>query len=399
MPAQNFAACAALSQSILEESGRIGPSSFVRGRHTSPWLSGLVIQKPWMDQMGRTIKNTIYERTAPTTTPAWQTVVTSDGASINSCLPPLSVIPFASTTQEFQLSHLALESVPICLEDIRASHDPVKAINSMTEQLMQNTNQVRIDRHRDEYLRLADHKIVVAPGLPEDDDAFPLTDPTSALTMGVLRKSRRRLNREASGTPPIATDGKGKNVYVVIAGGETIENLVVQDDKIRDDVRWSDRANELLGDLDFASFGGFIFMEDPFPPRYVGNGGSRARVPEYVADSTTLGNKLEVNPAYENGHYEVTFIFHPDVFISRVPDPKSQWGDITYGAQNYAGDFRWINKYDRNCNPDENIGYWRAVLAQASEPVFRQYGYAFLHLLCSPALNLTDCASGSGYVS
>jgi hypothetical protein len=40
-----------------------------------------------------------------------------------------------------------------------------------------------------------------------------------------------------------------------------------------------------------------------------------------------------------------------------VPNPNLKVGKLTYDAQNYRGDFKWINEYDKNCNPDKNSGY------------------------------------------
>lgn len=403
MPAQLFSSCATIDQHFLRESGRIGPDTFTRGRETEPIWLGLIAQKPWMNNMGVVIKNTIYERSGLTVAPTWLPVNPSDGASVNACIPPLTTISNSATTQEYQRYHIALESDPLCLEDIRNSNNPKQAIQAFQDNLMGNANYVRKERIRSEYFRLANHKIVVAPGLPEDETAFPLVQPTSAMTMGVLRRKYRQLQREADGTSgvnKVATNSRGATQFLFISSGETIENLIKNDDEIRDDFRWSPRVSELLGAYDQKfSYGGFIMQEESFPEHYNWNGAAFVRVPEYTPSATTIGNKLEINPYWENAQYEVSYIFHPDVMVSRVPDPGLQFGDVKYNAINYGLEWRWVNRYDRNCNPDENIGFFRAIGMQATEPVYRQFGYAFLALRCFPALDLVACTSGSGYNS
>lgn len=402
MPAQNFTACTAISQRFAVESGRIGYDAYTRGREKDPIWNGLVVQKQWDDQMGYTISNTVYQRSGLTAPPTWGDVVQSDGANINGCYPPLTVISNATTLQQYNRQWTALESNPLCLMDILASNEPRRAIAGFVSNLKDNAVYVRKERMRSEYERLATHKIVIAPGLPEDSAAFPLVQPTSPVTAGVLRGIYRRLQRESDGTDSIAKDSRGGENFLFTSSGETIENIIKADPDIRRDFRWSSRVDELLGSWSAAkiSYGGFVMCEESFPPRFNWNGADFVRVPEYTPQSTTIGNKLEINPAWNNAQFEMSYVFHPNVFINRVQATKTDFGNgVTYGPQNYSFDFMWINEYDRNCNPDKNIGYFRARGVYASEPVMQQFGYALLGLRCNVALDLVPCASNSGYNS
>lgn len=403
LPAQNFLACTALNQRLLTETGRIGPDAYKRGREADPLWLGLIRQRPWHDAMGKIVSNTIYQRSGLTTAPTWQPILQSDGANVNGCIPPLTVISNASTLTQYQLYHLALEGDPLCLNDIVTANEPRRALEAIQDNLMGNANYVKKERYRSEYERLCQHKVVIAPGLPEDSAGFPLVQPTSPVTFGVLRKYYRQLQREADGTTgvnKIAKNSRGATQFMFVSSGETIENAVKADNMIREDFHYSDRANELLGAFNNNfSYGGFIMWEDSFPPRYNWTGSDYVRISEYTGSATTLGTKLEINPAWNNAQYEVSYIFHPDVMISRVPSPETSFGDVKYRAQNYALEWRWINEFDRNCNPDRNIGYFRAVGQQASESVFPQFGYALMGLRCDVQLSLIPCSSGSGYSS
>lgn len=399
----SFTQCAQVSQRFTVEAGRIGPETYQRGRESDPLWLGLIQQKPWHDQMGYIVSNTVYQRSGLTTPPVWQQMQQSDGANINGCIPPETTVENATTLQQYQRSWLALESDPLCLMDIVVSNEPQRAIQGFVDNLKGNATYVRKERIRSEYERLCTHKIIIAPGLPEDSAGFPLVQPTSPMTAGVMRGIYRRLQRDTEGTKGVnkmARGEKGNELYMYVAGGETIENIVKGDPTIRQDFRYSDRVKELLGSWSSQfAYGGFIMWEEPFPPHYNWSGADFVRVPEYVGFATTIGTKLDVSFAWSTAQFETTYVFHPDVMNSRVPNVKQSWGDVTYQANNYSLDFRWINEYDRNCNKDRLIGYFRALGIQASEPIFPQFGYAFMSLRCDVALDLVPCAGGAGYAS
>jgi hypothetical protein len=404
MPAQNFAACATINEHFLVESGRIGPDAYNRGRETDPIWLGLIPQKAWHDNMGLLVNNTIYERSGLTTAPTWNNMTTSTGSDQGACFPPLVTISNATTEASYGRQWIALESDPLCLMDLVVSNEPRRAVQGFVDNLMQNAIYVRKERLRSEYERVAAHKIIVAPGLPEDSAAFPLVQPTSPITAGVLRTLYPRIQRDAdntTGATKVAKGSRGDQKFIFISSQETIENVVKNDSNIRDDFRWSSRVDELLGSWSAAriAYGGFIMCQELYPPRYNWNGSDFTRVPEYAGSATTIGTKLTVNPAWNNAQFEVSYIFHPDVMINRVPNQNQKFGEVTYGPLNYTLDFRWINKYDRNCNPDEIIGFFRAVGIYATEPVFTDLGYAILGLRCTVALDLVPCASNSGYNS
>lgn len=403
MPQPSFTACATISQRFAVEAGRIGPETYLRGRESDPLWLGLIQQKPWHNEMGNIISNTVFQRSGLTTPPNWALMTQSNGGDINGCIPPLTVVENATTLQQYQRSWLALESDPLCLMDIVISHEPRQAIQGFVDNLKGNATYVRKERIRSEYERLCTHKIIIAPGLPEDSQAFPLVQPTSPMTAGVLRGIYRRLQRDTDGTTgvnKIARGDRGEENFIYVAGGETIENIVKGDPTIRHDFRYSDRVKELLGNwsAQFA-YGGFIMWEESFPPHYNWSGSDFVRVPEYIGFATTIGSKLDVSFAWQTAQFEVTYVFHPDVMNSRVPAVKASWGDVTYAAQNYSLEFRWVNEWQQNCNPDRLIGWFRGLAIQASEPIFPQFGYAFLSLRCDVALDLVPCAGGSGYNS
>jgi hypothetical protein len=143
-----------------------------------------------------------------------------------------------------------------------------------------------------------------------------------------------------------------------------------------------------------------VFHSRPFPKRFNDNGsGGYTEVLPYASAGASVNgkNKYIINPAYKAAKYTTTVVFHPKAMEWLVPNPNLKVGKLVYDAQNYRGDFRWINEYDKNCNPDKNSGYWRAKMACAVKQIFPQWGYYILHLRCNLASDLVTCPTGSGY--
>ena len=331
-------------------------------------------------------------------------------------MAPVKTVGYAFDQKTFKLRHQAVESNWICLEDVRTSAFPIDDVNNYIKILADNINVEWVKRYDNDYLKGASDAGVllsVEPGLDDSGTAAftgdlatvtGTTAPTSVLTLGVLREIYDRLYQDNAGDDGDAVADDGSPVFNVFAERATIENLIKLNNDVREDIRWSDRVNDLLGPngsslLPKKSYGGYVFHSRPFPKRFNDNGsGGFVEVAPYVATTgAAKGTKYVINPAYKAAKYTSTVIFHPKAIEWLVPNPNLKVGKLVYDAQNYRGDFRWINEYDKNCNPDKNSGYWRAKMACAAKQVFPQWGYYLLHLRCNLANDLVACASGSGY--
>jgi len=404
MSAQTATTCEAISDQFQRETGRIALGTHRLGLYKDPYLR-FASQSAFPDNMGAVITNTIAQRTVAVGS-GWEDVgITGEGSpeQDNSCLPPVKKVSYAFDQNTFKLRHQALESDWICLEDVRTSAFPIDDVNNYIKILADNVNVEWIKRYDDDYFTHSEHKMVVAPSLPEDDTEFPSTAPTSVLTPGVLRTIYDALYQDNAGDDGDAVTDDGSPVFNVFAERATLENLIKLQDDVRQDIRWSDRVNDLLGAngsslLPKKSYAGFVYHSRPFPKRFNDDGdGGYEEVPPYISTGATKGTKYIVNPAYKSAKYTTTVVFHPKAMEWLVPNPNVKVGKLTYDAQNYRGDFRWINEYDKNCNPDKNSGYWRAKMACAVKQVFPQWAYYILHLRCNLANDLVACSAGSGY--
>ena len=404
MSAQTATTCEAINDNFQRETGRIALGTHRLGLFKDPYLR-FVTQSAFPDNMGKTITNTIAQRTVATGS-GWEEIgVTGESGQDNSCLAPVKKVGYAFDQKTFSLRHQAIESDWICLEDVRTSAFPIDDVNNYIKILADNVNKEWIERYDNDYYA-AVTKVSVEPGLAESTGSSfgSLPNPTSVLTVGVLRELYDRLYQNNAGDDGDAVTDDGSPVFNVFAERATIENLIKLNEDVRQDIRWSDRVNDLLGAngsslLPKKAYGGFVFHSRPFPKRFNDDGaGGYTEVAPYVATSgATKGTKFIINPAYKAAKYTSTVIFHPKAVEWLVPNPNLKVGKLVYDAQNYRGDFRWINEYDKNCNPDKNSGYWRAKMACAAKQIFPEFGFYLIHLRCSLANDLVACPSGSGY--
>jgi len=405
MSAPTGITCETINDNFVRESGRVALGTHRLGLYKDPYLR-FAQQSAFPDHMGKTITNIIAQRTLATGS-GWEDVgVTGESGQDDSCLPPVKKVGYAFDSKTFSLRHQAIESDWICLEDVRTSAFPIEDVNNYIKILADNVNVEWIKRYDDDYLAFAT-KVSVEPGLAESTSTSGFTNalpaPTSVLTVGVLREIYDRLYQNNAGDDGDAVTDDGSPVFNVFAERATIENLIKLNEDVRQDIRWSDRVNDLLGAngsslLPRKSYGGYVFHSRPFPKRFNDDGsGGYTEVVPYVATGATKGTKYIINPAYRSAKYTSTVIFHPKAMEWLVPNPNLKVGKLVYDAQNYRGDFRWVNEYDKTCNPDKNSGYWRAKMACAVKQIHPSWGFYILHLRCNLAGDLIACPDGSGY--
>jgi hypothetical protein len=226
--------------------------------------------------------------------------------------------------------------------------------------------------------------------------SFPAAEPTSKLVQGILEKIRMRLIRDGAGNDPLGREN-GTPVFGLVCSSETSFDLIRNIAADREDYRYSTKANDLLAPLGVErTYKGFYHLIDDFMPRYSYSGGVYTEIPPYV--KATAGGVTEwiVNPAYELAQYEVSIVFHKDVFHSVIPAPiTSPGGSTAFDPVSYRGEFKWLNIRDKEENPDGTIGYFRGILSAGSKPIRPEWGYAIMHTRCGNnllAAQLVTCS-------
>lgn len=380
---------------MVRQQDLLGPDIYKRTLDTSPWLK-LVKKEKWPDGLSDTIQVLTFERSLAPNVQTWADLSVNDGSG-NSCVPTASVIAPAQSVRSFNLQQKALESTPICVNDIRNSFKFSEQLRIMRDQLTENVSYVWKERYRNEYVRLAEHKVIATAGLPEGSASFPTTVATSKLTNSILNRVYSHLLTDGAARDGSVGMANGAPQFVIITSPEASDDLL-REDGVRDDLRYSTSVSELLKPLGVdRAYRGFYHIHDFMPPRYNFVGGAWVKVEPYTTSSANYnGTKYTINPDYLSATHEDTIVFVSNVFSCMVPGAiTSPGGDVKFDPQMYMGDFKWRNILDRVENPDGNWGYFRAVMQSGSKPIRPEFGYVIRHLRCPNDIGEQACVVSS----
>jgi len=396
--------CDSITDIVVSESNRYMPDA-IRDRSfpVSPWMS-LIRRGTFPSEMGYTISNLTYERTAPTEAePNWSAMTVEDGQEGGSCLPPATKIGMGSTTRSFSLYRRVLEGPDFCAEDLRYSFSLSKQLDKIADILAGYAIVEWEIRDRHEYFRAVKRKVVVTASCPPTDSftegttAYPTASNVCAsgrLSLGILDRYKMKLFRDGANQSALGYEN-GRPILTVIASGETINDIIRQNADRREDLRYG-APNKLLAPFGVVgSLWGYYFIEDPYPRRFSCSSGVYTEIPPFVSSAASKGNKTELNPDYESATLEESFIFDPTVMTQLIPEPITKpHPKFQFDPVNYTGLWKAMNIPDRVCNPDGNIIYHRGIMAAASEPVHPERGVAFVHKRCDPACEIvTTCST------
>lgn len=381
-----------INQLLVEESGRIGPDIYKKTLDINVWTT-LIKNGTWPDEMGTELSVMTYERSLPANSLTWNNVGLNTGTG-NTCIPDAEVVEFAQTLRTYNLQRTALESPPICIDDLRFTMKRTEQLGNVQRILEENTQWALQERFRDEYVRVSTNKVIVKEALPTGTSTFPLVVPTSRLTQGVLNKFYLDLVRDGAGNSGAMGREDGRPVFTLICGPETSDKVIRDNGEIQDDFRYSDQVNSLLKPLGVRrSYRGFYHTVDEFPPRYDFVEGEWVRRHPYAAVAATRGNKWDINPLYQSAMYEDSIIFINEVYESLVPAPiTTPGGGTKFDPQKYRGEWNWLNILHRTENPDGTIGFFRGILSNGTKQIRPEWGYVLRHQRCTEDLGLVFCS-------
>ena len=387
-----------VNNQLQQEAGRIGEMISAKLIATDPW-NRLVKQDTFPAGMGESIQTLIQERTTVpnASSTAWEDVGTNDGTG-NTCNPTPQVVEFARTLKSYNLQQSAIRSPGFCVNDLRTAWKAEEQLAGEVKVLKENSQWFWSNRYRDEFSRLAGSKVVtdvndtLAMSTSGSNQDFPAAAPAYALDQGILDQFYLDLSRDAAEGNYAIVDGEPQ--YALICSPETSNYLKKQNADIRQDLRFSSQVDELIKPFGAAfSYSGFVHLVDRQAPRYNFVGGEFVRVPFFTTAPANTGNKAVVNPAYRSAPYEVSFIYNPHVYTSRVAQVITSPGSgLKFDPVNYRGEFMWINNKDNANNILGVNGYFYALFMQGSQPKRTEWGYAIMHLRCSPATQYQSCS-------
>ncbi len=392
--------CQATTDFLTAETGRYMGLMQRRVFAKSLWMK-IVRRGEWMPEMGVSINQLIYERSAPTEAePTWTAIDSiPDGAEGGSCLPPSTRINIASTTRSFNLARRILEGPDICNIDAMPSFQLQGQLGA-TFNILGDYAAIEWDiRYRHEYFRLAQTKVVLdSCTAPTTSTTGATTYPSACATMPLALNQVARLSfalmRDGAGAEALLRYN-GSPLLTVITDNETAGNITRQNAELRNDIRWSNQSNMLVRDFGVStSIESFVFLTDPYPRRFTCGGGTYTEVPAFSLTAATKGQKAIVNPSWVTATDTESFIFDTGVVQFLIPRPPvAPHPNFIFDPVDYTGAVQLKNIINRECNPDGNIIYHRLHMGAASMPDQPERGVAIVHLRCDPLGCVTTCQS------
>lgn len=371
-------ACTDINNLFETEANRISRESSQKNWVTTPWDTNEIVPKTvWEDGMGDTPNFIIYDRSMPYgSLVTFQEVTYNNGGEGDgggSCTPNTATVYQSTRRETMTLKKAAIQSQKICIEDGRMSWNIAQQAEHVLRNLQMNTRHVWQNARRDEFTDMCTNKAVADASMTTGSASF------AAGTIGQLTREMldywydKLVGDGAHMDNGLARNEYGQPVLPLILSREAQATLVNNDSTINN-IRWSNSSDKLLGPRgSFVNLEGFKHMIDMQAARWNYSGGSWVRVPYYLP-AAGVGDAANVNPAYYTAQYEDIVIGSNQVVKFAIPGAALKAGPMTFPAQDYLGNFRWINKYDLECNPDENIGYFRGVLGYGAQPGIPEYG-------------------------
>lgn len=122
-----------------------------------------------------------------------------------------------------------------------------------------------------------------------------------------------------------------------------------------------------------------------------------------TAKYVTKGFSPEVNPDWTNAYFEGTRVLSPWVYREEPLRPIGAMGSMSWRAQNYLGDWRFITGIEAfagidGCviptggDPMHKQGRHFGEYKHASKPVFPRYGRLIVYARCEPGITITRCS-------
>lgn len=399
--------CTAVTNALLDESGRLGGRMYQRAQQGRPIIRlQSKTNGSWMNGMGYSYNAVTFERSfAPLTGDPWTTIAASDGDSVNACRPPTDTVSFGQTSRAVTPRHYAVNTQDFCIRDIMFGWQYAEWMTMVSQALVIIPEWVWARRYTQDYFTQSGHHLTlnIANGLQDSATVYNVSNlPTAPLSLGTLNNIKLDLYREGASAPSGTDESTGEPIFTVIGSPEIFDSIIRDNPNLRQDERFAymGRGEEspLVPGLKLKrrQYGGWFFEADPYPRRFGFSAGAYVEIAPWVASSTTQGNKWEQNPLYQQAPYEEAIIWHEETYqnlmVNTAEGIPSDW---KFNPQNWMGSFSVRNILDRTCNPDGTEIFFRALFASAARPINPKVGWTVLYARCGLPTDLHGCISSN----
>lgn len=274
----------------------------------------------------------------------------------DACATKFENVQFGHETLEYSLMQRDLATDKICIKDIRTFWQYLEFQNQIYKMLGDISNNIREQLNRNAAYGFANNHVAL-PGLPTDADPKKLPNIPSGVEVGKLTyrllKSLYPSYQAEAGEYSIANLA-GLPMFGVIASSETLDNMVMEDEGLRQDIRYcSGMSCDLIKKYNFLdAIGPFVLMPDENVPRYNRDAaGNLIRVFPLLRDVPIQnGVRVATNMAYHNAEFERVLIMVRGLFTLRTRRAlTSVGGQTNFGPEPAMFEWEWFNvKSDSN---------------------------------------------------
>lgn len=399
--------CAAVTNALLSESGRLGGRMYQRASQGRPIIRlQSKTNGAWMNGIGYSYNAVTFERSfAPLTGDPWTTITASDGDSVNACRPPTDTVSFGQTSRAVTPRHYALNTQDFCIRDIQFDWQYAEWMTMVSQALVIIPEWVWARRYTQDYFTLAGHHLTlnIANGTQDDPAAYNVSNlPTAPLSLGVLNNIKLDLYREGASAPSGVDESTGEPVFTVIGSPEIFDSIIRDNPNLRQDTRYAfmgkGEESPLMPGIKVKrrQYGGWIFEADAYPRRFTFSAGAYLEIAPWVSTPTTKGNRWDQNPIYGQAPYEEAIIWHEENYqnlsVNTAEDMPADW---KFDPKTWMGSFSVRNILERTCNPDGSEIFFRALFASAARPINPKVGWTVLYARCGLPTDLHTCSSSS----
>lgn len=214
----------------------------------------------------------------------------------------------------------------------------------------------------------------------------------SALNINVLEFFYEQMRRDPSAIPYDVVDGSP--IYSLMCSHQLLARLYRDDPQLRQDVRFSGLANDLLLKYNFMSTIRGMFIAAPilYPRRFNYTGGAFVEILPYVNGiPMAVGSYTGQNPAYESATYEEVIIHGKYPFKILFQETAASLGSNTsFGPEvSWLDNLIWVNP-QTNTDPLRRVGYFFTSATIGIAPEFSDAMYGILVERPSVALSFAQ---------
>jgi hypothetical protein len=386
--------CAAVTEQLLLETGRLQEPMYNRAARTRPILRlQSKTRGAWQNGRGVSLGAVTFERSFPLLTgDNWATIAASDGNNVNACLPPSETVNFGETVRTYTPRHYSVNTQKWCVRDIAFGWQFAEFLGNVTQALSQISEWVWYRRMTQDYFNNAGHHLTLSStaGLQDDPAVYNTSNlPTGPINQLILENIYADLWREAGDKMSGVDEATGSPVFTAIMSPEMSQTIVRSNPDIRQDQRFAymgkGEMTPLIPGLPVRrrNYGGFVHEIDPYPRRFIFSGGGYIEIAPWIVSSTTSGFKWEQNAAYQTAPFEEIIIWHEDCYQDQVVNPVDNPSPgFQFDPHNWMGQFEPRNILHETCNPDGDIIFLRALFASAARPINPKVGWCVLAARC-----------------